>query len=144
MPELLGCVLAAALACGLEWLAVENTDPLWGYERRLQRCDESEVESVGACEWIPERYVAWFGDVEIPAELVDAQREGELVLFVGAGVSIGPHQACLAFAYSQRPSETKANLGEFSDRLLTNRSMRFWEESTTTMTSTCIFEWHKY
>jgi len=33
--------------------------------------------------------VAWFGDVEIPDELVEAQQRGELALFVGAGASIG-------------------------------------------------------
>ncbi|SPM41915.1 hypothetical protein MNAB215_4132, partial [Mycobacterium numidiamassiliense] len=33
--------------------------------------------------------VAWFGEVEIPHELVEAQQKGELVLFVGAGASIG-------------------------------------------------------
>jgi hypothetical protein len=33
--------------------------------------------------------VAWFGDVEIPDDLVEAQQKGELVLFVGAGASVG-------------------------------------------------------
>ncbi|WP_155768406.1 SIR2 family protein [Mycobacterium colombiense] len=33
--------------------------------------------------------MAWFGEVEIPDELVEAQQKGELVLFVGAGASIG-------------------------------------------------------
>ncbi|HEY8753216.1 MAG TPA: hypothetical protein VIM40_06180 [Arthrobacter sp.] len=30
----------------------------------------------------------WFGEVDVPRELVDAGRSGELVLFVGAGASI--------------------------------------------------------
>lgn len=31
----------------------------------------------------------WFGDVEMPRELVNAQEAGQLVIFVGAGASIG-------------------------------------------------------
>jgi hypothetical protein len=32
----------------------------------------------------------WIGDVELPDELVQAHRKGELVIFVGAGASMGP------------------------------------------------------
>jgi hypothetical protein len=32
----------------------------------------------------------WFGDIDIPEPLVDAQREGTLVVFAGAGASIPP------------------------------------------------------
>jgi hypothetical protein len=31
-----------------------------------------------------------FGDVEIPADIVDAHAAGRLVIFVGAGASMGP------------------------------------------------------
>jgi hypothetical protein len=31
----------------------------------------------------------WFGDVEMPRELANAQEAGQLVIFVGAGASIG-------------------------------------------------------
>jgi len=31
-----------------------------------------------------------FGDVEIPRELINAHEAGELVIFVGAGASMGP------------------------------------------------------
>lgn len=31
----------------------------------------------------------WFGDVDLPSEIVDAHRRGSLVLFIGAGASIG-------------------------------------------------------
>jgi hypothetical protein len=43
--------------------------------------------------------MAWFGDVEIPAELVDAQQKGGLILFAGVGLRSAAHQACQAFAY---------------------------------------------
>jgi hypothetical protein len=33
--------------------------------------------------------VVWFGQLDIPDELVEAHRDGELVVFVGAGVSVG-------------------------------------------------------
>lgn len=34
--------------------------------------------------------VMWLGNVDLPQELIDAHQRGELVIFVGAGASIGP------------------------------------------------------
>jgi hypothetical protein len=40
----------------------------------------------------------WFGEVDIPIELVKAAQSGELVLFVGAGASIAPPASLPGFA----------------------------------------------
>lgn len=39
----------------------------------------------------------WFRDVDVPEELIDAHRRGDLVLFVGAGASVNPPSSLPTF-----------------------------------------------
>jgi NAD-dependent SIR2 family protein deacetylase len=39
----------------------------------------------------------WIGEVDFPREVLDAQRKGNLVIFAGAGVSMGAPAKCPSF-----------------------------------------------
>ncbi|MFV8167342.1 DUF4020 domain-containing protein [Mycobacterium sp. 134] len=64
-----------------------------------------------------ELLMAWYGEVEIPDDLVEAQQKGELVLFVGAGASIGPPSNLPGFWHLAEIIRDESELGEAIGKL---------------------------